>query len=365
VLGWYAKHGRDLPWRRDRDPYRVWVSEVMLQQTTVAAVVPYYERFLARFPTVEALAEASEHDVMRLWEGLGYYSRARNMHAAARGIVSEHGGEFPRTAEELGALRGIGRYTAGAIASFAFDEPAPIVEANTVRLYSRLTGYRGDPRSTEGQKRLWAFAGRIVPKREAGRFNHALMDLGATVCTVKNPRCEDCPVRQNCRAFALGLQNEIPPPKNRPAPTDVNEAYVAVRKGDAYLLRRRAAGERWAGLWDFPRCELTSAEAAEVVVPPAGQKSLPFGGVPGPLLRRLEKVVAEQTGVMCRMGEAIAELRHGVTRFRIRLVCFDATFKSGGPAGDARWVTPGEFRELALSRTGRRLADILRERRQV
>jgi A/G-specific adenine glycosylase len=360
VLAWYGKHGRDLPWRRDRDPYRVWVSEVMLQQTTVAAVVPYFERFLARFPTVEALASADVHDVMRLWEGLGYYSRARNMHAAAQRIVAGHGGEFPRTAAELSALKGIGRYTAGAIASFAFDEPAPIVEANTIRLYCRLMGYRGDPRSGEGQKRLWSFAERIVPKKDAGRFNHALMDLGATVCTVKNPRCDACPVRANCRAFALGLQNEIPPPKSRPAVTDVTEAYVAVRKGSAYLLRRREAGERWAGLWDFPRCELTPTEAAEIDVPEAvGQKSLSFGSVPAALTRRLEDVVAEQTGVSCRIGEPLAEFRHGVTRFRIRLVCFSAEYRGGIPAGEARWIPAEEFHELALSRTGRRLAGFL------
>lgn len=368
-MAWYAKHGRDLPWRRDRDPYRVWVSEVMLQQTTVTAVIPYYERFLTRFPSVADLAAASEHDVMRLWEGLGYYSRARNMHAAARRIVAEHGGAFPRAAAELSAFRGIGRYTAGAIASFAFDDPAPVVEANTLRLYSRLIGYRGDPRSSEGQSRLWGFAERIVPRKGAGRFNHALMDLGATVCIVREPRCEACPVRQNCQAFALGLQNEIPRPKPRVGVTEVTEAYVVVRKEDAYLLRRRTEGERWAGLWDFPRCELTAEQAAEChfsVPGRNGQKALPLSeGMSDALRERLEEEVRRQTGVGVRLGTPFAELRHGVTRFRIRVICFDGRIRSGSSLNreGVSWATPGELGELALSRTGRRLTEILVEKR--
>ena len=365
VLAWYAKHGRDLPWRADRTPYRIWVSEVMLQQTTVAAVIPYYERFLARFPTVADLAEAPEHDVMRLWEGLGYYSRARNMHAAAKRIAAEQGGAFPRTAAELASLRGIGRYTAGAIASFAFDDPAPIVEANTLRLYSRLLAYRSDPRSTEGQKRLWSFAERIVPHKEAGRFNHALMDLGATICTVRNPRCDACPVRQNCRAYALGLQDEIPRPKPKLALTDVTEAYVVVRKGDGYLMRRRSPGERWAGLWDFPRTELSAAEAAECHFwggHRSGQKPLPLDeALPEAIRNRLEDEVLTRTDVRIRLGEPFAELRHGVTRFRIRVVCFDATYRSGAPSPDetVRWFASDEFSTLALSRTARRLTELL------
>ncbi len=215
LLRWYDRAGRDLPWRATRDPYAVWISEVMLQQTTVAAVKPYFERFLERFPDVAALAAADESDVLRLWEGLGYYSRGRNLHRAARVVVEQHDGRFPEDVTTLQSLPGIGRYTAGAIASFAFDVPAPIVEANTVRLYARLTGLDGDPRSTAGQRALWEFAEAIVPAKRAGAFNHALMDLGATVCTINEPRCHDCPVRSCCRAFADGRQAEIPPPKRR------------------------------------------------------------------------------------------------------------------------------------------------------
>src|SRR5262245_6448070 len=174
LLAWYAKHARDLPWRRSRDPYRVWVSEVMLQQTTVAAVKPYFERFLVAYPTVDDLASADEQQVLRLWEGLGYYRRARGLHAAAKQLVAEHRGEFPRDVPGLMALPGIGRYTAGAIASIAFSVPAPILEANTIRLLSRIVGYRDNPAKSAGQRLLWQTAEKLLPRRDVARFNQAL-----------------------------------------------------------------------------------------------------------------------------------------------------------------------------------------------
>ena len=249
---WHTQHGRDLPWRNCRDAYKVWISEIMLQQTTVVAVKPYFERFLQRFPDVAALAAADEEDVLRLWEGLGYYSRARNLHRAARAIV-ERGGMFPSTVEELLQLPGIGRYTAGAIVSFAFDRPAPILEANTLRLYSRLLGYRDDPRSTVGQRLLWSFAEQLVPTKAAGEFNQALTDLGATVCTPTDPRCDDCPVAACCRALAEQAQADIPQAARRPEITALHEACIAIESNGCFLLIRRPEGARWAGLWDFVR----------------------------------------------------------------------------------------------------------------
>ena len=260
LIRWYERNARDLPWRRTTDPYRVWISEIMLQQTTVVAVVPYFERFLARFPTVNDLAAADENDVLRLGEGLGYYSRARNLRKAAQVIVHEHDSVFPSEVEALQKLPGIGRYTAGAIASFAFDRRAPIVEANTLRLYCRLLGYAGDPRAKEGQKQLWSFAESILPKTQPGRLNQALMELGASVCSPKEPDCEHCPIHAHCRAFLEGTQATIPQPATRPAITDVVEVSVAVRRGKKYLLRRRPPGERWAGLWDFIRFEISNDE---------------------------------------------------------------------------------------------------------
>ncbi|MGQ0632991.1 MAG: A/G-specific adenine glycosylase [Planctomycetaceae bacterium] len=256
LVAWYRRHARSLPWRATHDPYAIWISEIMLQQTTVAAVVPYFDRFVRRFPSVRSLAAAEEDEVLRLWEGLGYYSRARNIHKAARALVAEHGGRFPQQVAELVRLPGVGRYTAGAIASFAFDLPAPIVEANTLRLYSRLLGYRGNPRAADGQRALWSFAEAVLPRKGAGLVNQALMELGATVCTPDEPACDRCPVRRWCVAAADGSQAQIPEAPRRIQMTDVTEIAVAVRRKGRYLLLKRAPGERWAGLWDFVRFPL-------------------------------------------------------------------------------------------------------------
>ncbi|MEM9701580.1 MAG: A/G-specific adenine glycosylase [Planctomycetota bacterium] len=366
LLAWYDAHARDLPWRRTSDPYPIWISEVMLQQTTVAAVVPYWERFLARFPTVQALAEAPQSDVLRLWEGLGYYSRARNLHAAAQAITER--GDWPRSVEGLRALPGVGRYTAGAVASFAFGRRAPIVEANTLRLYARLLAFTGDPRSSAGQTALWEFAERILPDesddpaRGPGAVNQAVMELGGTLCTVKEPRCGACPVRPWCGAFQQKIQAEIPRPKAKQAITDVTEATVAVRRADGrLLLRQRSDSERWAGLWDFPRYEPPADLTAHVPKLGERQRSLLPGDDFAPLQRWLSETIAKQTGVRCEVGDGSFELRHSVTRFRIRLLCFEATRTRGRlRAGEAlRWVGPDELEAVPLSKTGRQFANRL------
>src|SRR6478609_967208 len=213
LLSWYATHKRDLPWRRSRDPYRVWLSEIMLQQTQVATVKDYFERFTRAFPDVESLAAAEESDVLRLWEGLGYYRRARQLHAAAKKVVADFDGKFPDEAEALQQVPGIGRYTAGAIASIAFDRRAPILEANTIRLLSRLVAYRGNPHSQVGQRPLWLVAEEILPQKRVAEFNQALMELGSLICTPNEPKCAECPLATVCAAFAAGLQSEIPPAK--------------------------------------------------------------------------------------------------------------------------------------------------------
>ena len=208
LVAWYATNARELPWRRSSDPYRIWVSEIMLQQTQVATVKPYFDRFLDAFPTVEALAAADEHQVLRLWEGLGYYRRARQLHRAAQQIVAEHGGQFPRDRETVRQLPGIGRYTAGAILSMAFDAREPILEANTVRLWSRLLAYRGDATSAAGSRLLWGAAEAILPRTGSGTLNQSLMELGSTVCLPKAPRCDACPVAMLCQARAAGLDRK-------------------------------------------------------------------------------------------------------------------------------------------------------------
>lgn len=369
---WHVGNGRELPWRNCRDPYMVWVSEIMLQQTTVAAVKPYFERFLKRFPNVAALAAAHEADVLRLWEGLGYYSRARNLRKAAQAIVA-NGGRFPETVEEWRSLPGIGRYTAGAIVSFALDRPAPILEANTLRLYCRLLGFRDDPCSTNGQRALWSFAEQLVPAKSPGEFNQALMDLGATVCTPTEPRCDACPVAFCCRALAEQAQAEIPPPKQRPEIIETHEAYVAIEFAGRFLIYRRPEGQRWAGMWDFPRFELPAVTVpgqrggvSPLVSSTSSKRPRANQGPNGTPLANVQKVlerrIAAEFGPRVTITERLTQLKHSVTRFRITLDCWLA--ESSGDDGlttphPTAWITPSEFACYPFSTTGRQFAETL------
>jgi len=346
LRAWYARHARDLPWRRSRDPYRIWVSEIMLQQTQVATVGPYFERFVKRFPSVEALARADEEQVLRLWEGLGYYSRARNLHRAAGILVEEQGGRFPRDPETVRRLPGIGRYTAGAILSIAFDAREPILEANTARLFSRLLAFRGCATTPAGQRLLWTMAECVLPPRNVGQFNQALMELGSQVCLPRTPRCEACPVAPLCRARAEGAEEEIPPPKAKATMEARHEVALLVRRRGRVLLVRCPDAGRWAGLWDFPRFHVHSRQ-------------------PAALRRELVHHCERQTGVTIELGEHLKTLKHGVTRFRITLDCYEAKHVSG-PNGktDAtrtRWLKPAELDQYPLSTTGRKLSRLVAE----
>lgn len=259
---WFDRSARDLPWRRTRDPYAIWLSEVMLQQTRVETVIPYYERFLSRFPTVRDLAAADLDQVLSLWSGLGYYRRARGLHLAAREVTERHGGAFPDDAPSLRSLPGVGAYTAGAIASIAFERREPLVDGNVARVLSRLEGIDEDIRTSSGQRRLWEAAARLVPADRPGRFNQALMELGATVCTPRSPRCDACPVDGCCAARAEGRQEELPilAPK-REAPS-VRMVAAVVRAGRRILLARRAEDGLFGGMWEPPMVEAPSIEAA-------------------------------------------------------------------------------------------------------
>ncbi len=370
LTAWYDQQARPLPWRESRDPYAIWVSEVMLQQTTVAAVVPYFERFLQRFPTVAALAEADEDDVLRLWEGLGYYSRARNLQKAAQRVVAPEAdggfaGRFPATADEWQKLPGIGRYTAGAIVGFAFDTPAPIVEANTQRLYARLMGYEGGLTTAEGRRLLWSFAEQIVPDRQPGRFNQALMDLGSLVCRPVAPACDKGPVAACCRAAAEGKQAEIPRLAKRPEPTDVTEFAVVIVRDGRCLLMRWNHGERWAGLWDFVRF---------------GADQLSGGTKDEPTSGDLADAVRKVVGEIVTVGDCFHELTHAVTRYRIQLRAHRAVpvergtsrrktsrQPTGSGVGDTgpretAWVSFDQLAAYPLSVSARKIAKIVTER---
>lgn len=344
LLKWFTHHQRDLPWRKSKNPYRVWVSEVMLQQTQVVTVKDYFKRFIKAFPTVKKLAAADEQQVLRLWEGLGYYRRARQLHAAAQQIVTEHGGRFPDDVETLQTLPGIGRYTAGAIVSIAYDRRAPILEANTIRLLSRLLAYRDDPTKSAGQRLLWQTAEELLPRKEISQFNQALMELGSLVCTPANPNCTECPVAAHCAAFEAGLENDIPVAAAKKRFVDLHEAAVVVRKRDQFLLRKCGEGERWAGLWDFPRFEVQ------------GQ---------GPLFAQDELIekVRDQSGIAIQSASLLKTIKHGVTRYRITLDCYTAKYRSGrlsrGNGAELCWTSKAQLGELPLSSTGRKIAQLV------
>ena len=338
LLAWFDQNRRDLPWRRDRDPYRIWVSEVMLQQTQVAAVVPFFERFLAAFPTVADLAQADEQEVLRLWEGLGYYRRARNLHQAARRLVAQHGGRFPDDPQACRALPGIGRYMAGAILSQAFDRRLPIVEANSLRVFCRLFGQRADPRRGPASRWLWRTAEDILPKQRAGDFNQALMELGALVCTPKQPKCGACPLAGACAARRLGLQEKIPLPAAKPAPVEVHEVAVVVRRARKVLLVQRPDQGRWSRMWEFPHGDVGKREKQEAAA---------------------RRVLLELTGLKADLIGAIQTLRHSVTHHRITLTCFTARHRSGRFRSSfytaARWVTAYELHGYPVSVPQRKL----------
>jgi A/G-specific adenine glycosylase len=339
LLAWFRRHRRNLPWRATRDPYAIWVSEVMLQQTQVATVIPYYHRFLHAFPTLEALAAASEEDVLRLWEGLGYYRRARDLHRGARWLVAEHDGRLPDDPEVFGRVPGVGRYTLGAVLSQAFDRRLPILEANSQRLLSRLLGLRDDPRSESVRRRLWQVAEELLPRRQVGEFNQALMELGALVCTPAQPRCEACPLAGCCRARRLGLQTAIPPRSASPKTVALQEVAVVVWRGRRVLLVRRPPAGRWAGLWEFPHGPLQPGEEHDAAA---------------------IRILAEQTGLAARPATELLTIRHSVTRFRITLACLEAHWQAGRFQSsfyqEGRWLVPARLAEYPVSAPQRRLA---------
>jgi A/G-specific adenine glycosylase len=334
LLSWFDVHRRALPWRLDRDPYRIWVSEVMLQQTQVATVIGFFARFLARFPTLADLADADEQDVLRLWEGLGYYRRARDLLAAARRLVADHGGVIPADPAVLVGLPGMGEYTRNAVLSQAFDLRLPILEANTQRLLSRLFGYEDDPRQGPARRRLWFAAGQILPTKRVGDFNQALMELGALVCT-SSPACPDCPLSSRCIAYQTGRQNEIPRKSPAPATTYLHEAAVVVRREGKVLLLQRPATGRWAGLWVFPHGAVGEGESHEDAA-----------------LR-----LCRALGLEIALGAELLTVAHGITRYHITIVCFEAEWLGGDVVADRfHWVEPERLGEYPVSSPQRRLA---------
>ena len=332
LKAWQKRHGRrGLPWQGTRDPYRVWLSEVMLQQTQVSAVIPYYERFLRRFPTVEDLAAASEDDVLQLWSGLGYYARGRNLHAAAKTVVSM--GFFPKKAEDIEALPGVGQSTAAAIAAFAFGERAAILDGNVKRVLARYFGIEGWPGEKAVETALWERANRLLPKSDIETYTQALMDLGATVCTRTAPRCEACPVRTGCTARKANQTAEIPAPRPRRALPQKTVTWLLLLDHGQILLEKRPAPGIWGGLWSFPEA--------------------PSKDLEGHCLRSFACDV--------QSTKTLDTLEHGFTHFRLRihpLLC-QVTRKPTVQSPASLWIDVGDVSEAAVPSPVRTLASQL------
>jgi A/G-specific adenine glycosylase len=342
LLDWYTHHARVLPWRGRGDSYAVWVSEIMLQQTRVETVIPYFERWMARFPTVQSLAEAPLQDVLALWEGLGYYSRARNLHQAAQVVMAEYNGQLPADANALRRLPGVGRYTAGAIAAIAFGRDEPALDGNLRRVYARLFDVTEPARSPEGERHLWALAAQNLPPGRASEYNQALMDLGALVCTPRRPDCSHCPVAQHCLALARGVQEQRPVAIPKPAIPHIIVTAAVIRQDGKILLAQRPHNGLLGGLWEFPGGKVQDGE------------DLPTC---------LKREICEELGAEIEVGSPLGVYRHAYTHFRVTLHAFACILTAGEPrpiqAADIRWVTPDQLTNYPMGKIDRQISQRL------
>jgi A/G-specific adenine glycosylase len=337
LLDWFRKHQRDLPWRRNKEPHRIWVAEVMLQQTRIAAVVPYYHRFLRRFPNVESLARASQEDVLRLWSGLGYYRRARNMHRAARQIVAHHGGRFPRDLGSALQLPGTGRYTAAAVLSIAYDAPVAVLDGNVARVLARIGAVRGNVHAPRHWRKLSDMAQHFLAADAPGNWNQAMMELGETVCAPQSPRCGACPISRWCQARRLGLTHRIPARQLKRASVNVKLAAAILRdpRGQTILVKYPGAHEHalFSRMWQFPAVEVSRQPKAE-----------------------LARHLRETMGFTPQSLEALPEARHGVTFRRITLLPFLARVRQLPKLAYARILPLSQISELPVSSATRKIA---------
>lgn len=348
LLDWYGENQRDLPWRRARDPYAVWVSEIMLQQTRVDQVRPYYDRFMDRFPTAAHLCKAPLEDVLKAWEGMGYYARARNLHRAARRVVDEHGGQIPEDPARISDLPGIGPYTAAAILSIAFGRDFPVVDGNVVRVLSRLFHLTENPVSSAARKRIDGLAGRLLARGRAGDFNQAMMELGATICTPRKPRCSECPVNPFCEARKL-LPDPSVLPRKRPRKQRPHQHVAAgiVRRNDEVLIVRRPTDGLLGGLWEFPGGVVSKGIEGETFLADEMKHTL---------------------GIGIRVDRAVATLRHAFTHFEMTLQGYSCSYLEGvarhRDGNECRWVRFEDLGRFAFPRAYQRLIEAAAEVRE-
>lgn len=343
VLRWYAEHQRDLPWRRTKNPYFIWVSEIMLQQTQVDTVLPYYKRFLSTFPTVQALADASLQEVLKVWENLGYYSRARHLHLAAKEIAARWGGHIPDTEETLLSLPGIGGYTAAAILSFAFGQKVATVDGNVRRVISRLFAIQEPLDQAHTLRRIAQLAEELVPKAHASPFNQGLMDLGATVCTPKNPSCTICPLQALCLAKKQGLE-EMLPVRNKRSPLahkDVTAGLIQDKRGRLLIVQRPPSG-LLGGLWKFPGGAREPRESLE---------------------NALKRTVREELGIRVDIQKALTAVKHAYTHFRITLHAYQCRLNGGRPKALGcqawQWTPPSDLARFPFSKADRKIMEAM------
>jgi A/G-specific adenine glycosylase len=342
LLKWFGAHARDLPWRRTRDPYAIWISEVMLQQTQVKTVIPYWERWMKRLPNVHALARASEHRVLKLWEGLGYYSRARNLQRAAKLIVANHAGEFPSDFEAVLNLPGIGRYTAGAVCSIAFNQPHPVVDGNVMRVLTRLFAIRGNPKERHTNDKLWFLAANLVtvaqridPDHGCSHLNQSLMELGATICLPQNPRCYECPVRKLCVARTTARVARFPESPQRASAVKRRVAAFVFERSGRFLVRQRPTGVINQRLWEFPNIEINNGFT-------------------------LAELARKHLGLDLSRVQKLVTIRHTITRSQITMEVFRCApprkaFVTG------KWCTRTELERLPFPSAHRKVVESLTE----
>jgi A/G-specific adenine glycosylase len=342
LLNWFTENKRDLPWRNTRDPYRIWISEVMLQQTQVATVIPYYHRFIETFPDVRALAQAKDNLLMKAWEGLGYYARARNLREAARVIVAKYQGKLPASPAALRELKGFGAYTAASVASLAFNEDCAAVDGNVMRVLSRVFAIESDIRKAAAKREFQRIADSLVPPGRAGEFNEALMELGALICKPKNPACERCPIRRYCRAYAQGRVAELPRKSPRQAPPHHHIAIGVVHKNNRVLIALRPAEGLLGNLWEFPGGKLKGEET---------------------LAECCRREVLEETGIDIEVGRCISVVPHSFTHLRITLHAFHCRYLGGKavPKSSQKiiWVGLKELEKYAFPKANKKIIEDL------
>ncbi|MDD5094348.1 MAG: A/G-specific adenine glycosylase [Dehalococcoidia bacterium] len=344
LLGWYEANHRDLPWRRTEDPYAIWVSEVMLQQTQVQTVIPYYRRFLERFPSLQSLANAELGDVLKIWEGLGYYARARNFHLAARKVMAEHRGSIPHDAKSFRQLPGVGEYIAAAVGSIAFDRPEAVVDGNVKRVLARLLQIDAPVNASASHKTFRQAADELLDHQNPGDFNQAMMELGAVICTPRNPDCACCPINVQCQSYQRQTENAYPKRiPSKPTP-EVHSAVGVVIRNDRILITRRKSEGLLGGLWEFPGGKINATESAQAAC---------------------VREIKEETNLDVEICSHLTQVRHAYTHFRVIMevfvcTCIAGDVKLNGPV-DYRWITLAEIERYPFPRANHKFIPLLRD----